>query len=118
MKLTDGTKTQLVAIYSGLPVPELQQLLLSVFGESCREAIGFEGDDGTAIPITVACQHPENLTAEQYLILSESVGNGKTGLPLKTSCDLDYNFTGKQPSKISMIVDSMVSFSAEKKMSF
>ena len=110
VRLRDGIrgKAQLVALYSGLPVPELKVLLQSVFGEDVCNVVGFEGADGTAIPISVACQHPESLTAEEYLILSNT-GN-------KSCLEIDHlrrawsdNLTGSgQASKMAMIVDALV----------
>ena len=77
VRLKNGEgKAQLVAMYSGLPPEELKQLLQSVFGASAGSTIGFEGNDGTAVPISVACQHPEKMTADEYFILSSLTDTG------------------------------------------
>lgn len=119
VKLTDGKgKAQLVALYSGLPAAELKQLLKSVFGVNAGEAIGFEGDDGTAVPIRVACQHPEKLTADEYLILSPDTVTGPLYLGLLSVLDTFVPAAKANPqssghaSKMATIVEALVRWSS------
>jgi hypothetical protein len=66
IRVSHRGNAKLVAVYPGLPVEELAQLLGSIFG--ANNAVGFESN-GTSIPLRVACQSPQLLAGNEYSLL-------------------------------------------------
>jgi hypothetical protein len=82
VQISHEGNTQLIALYPGLAVEELVQLLGSIF--DAKNAVGFECN-GTTIPLGVACQNPHCLVGGEYTLLLGDASAAASSSPSSSS---------------------------------
>lgn len=61
-----------VCVYTGVPVPELQNLLASIFKTGSRQVVGLEDiSTSTCIALNLAAKSPKLLVGECYTLMLE-----------------------------------------------
>ena len=64
-----GPAVQAVGLYSGLPVDELSSILKTVLPVA-GNIVGFQGENGSVVPISLACRNPSVLSGSIFVILT------------------------------------------------